>query len=76
MARPIEGIETVRRPDYIPAEQEHLYPSQGGVFHDFIPEGETCLTMHGPTDDADPVVAEDGFAEAKRLAEKKVKKNA
>jgi hypothetical protein len=49
---------TVRRPDYIPAEQEHLYPAIGGVFHDYIPEGETALTLHGPTDDATPKTEE------------------
>lgn len=46
---------TVRRPDFIPEAEEYLYPHIGGLFHDFLPDGETALTMHGPTADATPV---------------------
>jgi hypothetical protein len=74
MARPGTENYIVRRPDYIPAEDEHLYPHLGGTFHDYVPEGKQALTMHGLTDDADQPEAEDGFAEAKRLASEKAKK--
>jgi len=52
MARDPNRANNVNRPDFIPAGEEHLYPHIGGIFHDFIPDGETALTIHGPTEDA------------------------
>jgi len=69
MTKPPEDAFSVRRPDYIPADQEHLYPHIGGVFHDYIPEGDNALTMHGYTDDA--VVTDEQRVEAKEPRKRK-----
>lgn len=41
----------LRNPDFIPEGEEYLWPAKGGVFHDFIPEGQTCQTMGTPVVD-------------------------
>jgi hypothetical protein len=54
MAKSIHETWHVRQPDFIPEGEEHRYPHLGGIFHDFVPEGEKALDMHGLTYDATP----------------------
>lgn len=38
-------------PDFIPEGQEHLYPSAGGVFCDFVPEGMSANDIRPDEDE-------------------------
>jgi hypothetical protein len=58
MARSIHETWHVRQPDFIPEGEEYKYPHLGGIFHDFVPEGEKAIDMHGLTYDATPPAEE------------------
>lgn len=74
MIRQLRDDLRVVRPDYIPEGQEHLYPASGGIFHDFVPDGETALEMHGYT--ADATVSAEKREEATKLRSKRISRQA
>jgi hypothetical protein len=72
MARSTDTPNNSNRPDFYRDEDAHKYPHLGGVFHDVVPDGETALTMHGATADADPA-AKAAVEETKQAAKARKK---